>query len=58
MSSRQLFFYIQEINCLQSYNITYITYSTIRLPSIMWVETRENDVAADKQIIEAQFTRS
>ena len=58
MSSRQPFFYIQEINCLHSYNITYITYSTIRLPSIMWVETRENDVAADKQIIEAQFTRS
>ena len=55
MSSRQLSFYIQEINCLHSYNITY---STIRLPAIMWVETRENDVAADKQIIEAQFTRS
>ena len=41
MSSRQLSFYIQEINC------SHVTYFT--LPYIMWIETQEIDVAVDTQ---------
>ena len=44
LSSRQLPFYFQEINCV------HVTYSTIRLPPIMWVEPHDNEVAADKQV--------
>ena len=42
MSSRYLSFYVQRRNCSQ------VTYSTIRLPCIMWVENHEDYVAADK----------
>ena len=43
MSSRQLSFHIQDINC------SHITYFTIRLSYLMWVETHDIEVATDKQ---------
>ena len=43
MSSLQLSFSIQDINC------SHITYFTIRLSYIMWVETHDIEVATDKQ---------
>ena len=41
MSSLQLSFYIQDINC------SHVTYFT--LPYIMWIETQEIDLAVDTQ---------